>query len=172
MQHLLVTRDFLPELGGAARRYVALARRYPEPMSVSTVAAREFARHDAKEDYEIERQPFVYDRAGSFISRVRWGRSLMERCRGRVNVLHCGDIAVVGRVVWRTHKRLRIPYVVYVNAGDLMCVRARAQRSWLHRRIARLVLGDAAGIVATTEYVATLAREVMQEVGISQPSPV
>ena len=141
-------------------------------MSVSTVAVREFVRHDAKEDYEIERQPFAYDRAGSFISRIRWERSLMERCRGRVDVLHCGDVAVVGRVVWRTHKRLRIPYVVYVNAGDLMRVRTRAQRSWLHRRSARLVLGDAAGIVATTEYVATLAREVMQEVGISQPSPV
>ena len=172
MQHLLVTQDFLPELDGAARRHVALVRRYPEPMSVSTVAARDFARHDAKEDYKIERQSFAHDHAGSFINRLRWERWLTKRCRGRVHVLHCGDISVVGRVVWRTHKRLRIPYVVYVNAGELSRLRDRAKRSRMVRRMIRLVLGDAAGIVATSEYVATLARDVMEETGISQPPPV
>jgi len=157
---------------GAARRDVALVRRYPEPMSVSTVAAQDSARHDSAEDYAIERQRFGSDRAGSLRNRLRWTRWLIHRCRGRVQVLHCGDIAVVGRVVRRTHKRLGIPYVVYVSAGELDRARVRSKRGAFGRRVVRLVLGDAAGVVATTDYVAALAREVMQEVGISQPPPV
>jgi phosphatidylinositol alpha-1,6-mannosyltransferase len=159
-------------MSGAARRYVALVRRYPEPMSVSTVATREFARHDAKEDYKIERQPFTHAHADSLLNRLRWERWLTSRCRDRVHVLHCGDVGVVGRIVWRTHKRLRIPYVVYVNASELSRARERAKRSALGRRRVRLVLGDAAGIIATTEHVAILAREVMEETGISQQPPV
>ena len=172
MQHVLVTQDFLPDLSGAARRHVELARRYPEPMSVSTIAANDYGRHDLKEDYTIERQSFGYRNAKSFLNRVRWERWLAGRCRGRVHVLHAGDISVVGQVVWRTHKRLRIPYLLYVDAGELRRVRETASHSRLMRRTARLVMGDASGIIATTDHVATLAREVMEEVGISQPPPI
>lgn len=172
MQHLLVTREFLPQLGGAARRHIALARRYPEPMSVSTVGARDSGRQDAAEDYAIERQPFTRDRAGSLANRFRWEHWLTRRCRGRIHVLHAGDIETAGRVVWRTHKRLRVPYFVYVSEGSLTHALDRAAKAGLGRRVVRLVMGDAAGIVATTEDVATLAREVMSEVGISQPAPV
>ena len=167
-----MTQDFLPDLSGAARRHVELARRYPEPMSVSTVEAADHARHDAREDYAIERQHIGYRNAASILSRLRWERWLAERCTGRIHVLHAGDVNVVGRVVWRTHKRLRIPYVVYVDAGELRRIRERSRRSRLARRTARLVLGDAAGVVATTENVATLARDIIKEVGISQPPPV
>ncbi|MEO7103839.1 MAG: glycosyltransferase family 4 protein [Gemmatimonadaceae bacterium] len=170
MQHLLVTQDFLPDMSGAARRHVALARRYPEPMAVSTVSARDVARHDAAEEYAIERQHFVRERAGAFINRLRWQRWLTNRCNGRIHVLHAGDIEIAGRVVWRTHKRLRIPYLVYVSAGSV--ARARAETSARAKRIVRLVLGDAAGIVATTEAVALAARELMAAVAISQPPPV
>lgn len=172
MQHLLVTQDFLPDLSGAARRHVELARRYPEPMSVSTIAAADNARHDVREDYAIERQHIGYRNAGSLLSRFRWGRWLSGRCTGRIHVLHSGDVSVVGRIVWRTHKRLRLPYVVYVDAGELRRIRESAGHSRIARRTARLVLGDAAGVIATTENVADLARDVMQRVGISQPPPV
>lgn len=170
MQHLFVTRDFLPDTGGEARRHVALARRYPEPMSVSTVSARDGARHDAAEEYAIERQRFDRERAGSFMNRLRWQHWLTKRCRGRIHVLHAGDFEVAGRVVWRAHKRLRIPYLVYVSAGSV--ARARAGGSRSANRVVRLVLGDAAGIVATTEETATATRELMAQVGISQPPPV
>lgn len=170
MQHLFVTLDFLPDMGGEARRHVALARRYPEPMSVSTVAARDVARHDDAEEYAIERQHFARERAGSFTNRFRWQHWLTNRCRGRIHVLHAGDIEVAGRVVWRTHKRLRIPHMVYVSAGSM--ARARAAESGSAKRVVRLVLGDAAGIVATTEETAASVRELMALLGISQPPPV
>jgi glycosyltransferase involved in cell wall biosynthesis len=168
----LVTRSFLPDLGGAARRQVALVRRYPEPMAVATVAARNSARYDAAEDYIIERQPFAADRAASVGNRMRWTRWLMKRCRGRVQILHCGDISVAGRLARRVHKRLGIPYVVYVSAGEVRRAQSLSMRGVLGRRVVRLVLGDAAGLIATTDAAAAAARELMQEVGISQPSRV
>lgn len=172
VKHLFVTQDYLPDLGGMARRHAELVRRYPEPMSVSTVAAPEGARYDAAEDYAIERQPFGFNRANRFLNQVRWARWLVDRCRDRVSVMHCGNIRPVGYAVWWAHKRLRIPYVVYVNGGDLLREREKAAKSALKRRTARLILGDAAGIVGTSAWVAELAREVMREVGISEPPPV
>ncbi len=169
---MLVTQDFLPEMGGGARRFVALARRYPEPMSVSTVVAKDSARQDAAEDYAIARQRFTRDAAGSFWNRMAWERWLNRRCQGRIHVLHAGDIEVAGRVVRRIHKRLRVPYFVYVSSGALLRARDRSIRSARARRVIRVVMGDAAGIVATTNDVAQLAREVMSEVGISQAAPV
>jgi phosphatidylinositol alpha-1,6-mannosyltransferase len=172
VHHLFVTQDFLPDLGGMARRHVELVRRYPEPMSVSTVAAPTAARWDVAEDYPIERQPFPFSRANRFANQMRWARWLVRRCRDRVQVMHCGNIRPVGYAVWWAHKRLRIPYVVYVNGGDLLREREKARSSVLKRASARLILGDAAGIVATSAFVAELAREVMKEVGITSPPPV
>lgn len=172
VKHIFVTQDYSPDLGGMARRHLELVRRYPESMSVSTVAAAGAARYDAVEDYAIERQPFAFSRANRFVNQVRWARWLVRRCRARVEVIHCGNIRPVGYAVWWAHKRLRIPYVVYVNGGDLLREREKARRSGLKRRTARLILGDASGIVATSEWVAQLARDVMQEVGITSPPPV
>lgn len=172
VRHLFVTQDFAPDIGGVARRYVELVRRYPEPMSVSTVATPEAGKYGQGDEYLVERQSFDFARANRFTNQARWGRWLVGRCSERVQVMHCGNIRPVGYAVWWAHKRLRIPYVVYVNGGDLLRIRAKARNSAFKRRTARLVLGDAAGIVATSEWVAQLAREVMKEVGIDVPPPV
>ncbi|MDQ2889390.1 MAG: glycosyltransferase family 4 protein [Gemmatimonadota bacterium] len=172
MQHLLVTLDFIPDLSGAARRFVALARCYPEPMSVSTVASRDAAAYDSREDYTIERQPFSEASASSFIARFRWERWLATRARGRVHVLHCTDIATTGRITRRAHKRLRVPYILHVSGPELSRMRVRARTARSARRTLRLVLGDASGIVAPTEYVAAIARETMTEINLSYPPPV
>lgn len=159
-------------MGGAARRCVALARRYPEPMTVSTVFDRESPGQDAAEHYVIERQRFGVERAASFANRVRWQRWLTRRSDGRIHVLHAGDICVAGRVVWRTHKRLGIPYVVYVSPGSLARARETVRHGGSAGRSVRPVLGDAAGIIASTDHVASLARQLMSDVGIAQPAPV
>jgi phosphatidylinositol alpha-1,6-mannosyltransferase len=155
-----------------ARRHLELVRRYPESMCVSTVASSVAARYDSAEDYLIERQPFAFENAKTFLNQVRWARWLGPRCRDRIDVIHCGNIRPVGYAVWWTHKRLRIPYMLYVNGGDLLRERAKARTSSLKRRTARLIMGDAAGIVATSQWCADLAREVMAEVGITVPPPV
>ncbi|HEY8310364.1 MAG TPA: glycosyltransferase family 4 protein, partial [Gemmatimonadaceae bacterium] len=119
-----------------------------------------------------ERQSFGREASASFFRRRQWERWLVLRCKGRVHVLHSADIMAVGRIVRRAHKRLRIPYIVHVSPGELERIRERAARSRVVRRTARLVLGDAAGVVATTAYCEELARDVMAEVGISQLPPV
>jgi len=172
VKHLFVTQDFLPDLGGMARRHIELARRYPESMSVSTVASPQAGPYDAAEEYLIERMPFTFAHANRFFIQMRWAGWLTTSCRDRVIMIHCGNIRPVGYAVWWAHKRLRVPYMLYVNGGDLLRERTKAQKSALKRRTARLIMGDAAGIVATSAWCAELARDVMREVGISSPPPV
>ena len=64
-----------------------------------------------------------------------------------------------------------VPYLVYVNGGDLLRERRKAARE-LKRITARHLLGAAAGIVANSTWTADLAREVMREVGVTAPPPV
>lgn len=172
MRHLLVTQDFLPDLGGLARRYVELARHYPEPMEVSTVAAAGAAALDAREEYPIARQPFPFARAKSFLNQMRWARWIVRRARGRVHVLHCGNVRPAGYAVWWAHRRLGIPYVVYVVGGDVLREQVKTRESALKRRTARVIFGDAAGVVGISEWISGLTRELMQELGIDEPPPV
>jgi phosphatidylinositol alpha-1,6-mannosyltransferase len=172
MKHLFVTQDFAPDLGGMARRHVELVSRFGEPISVSTVHAPNSESADRAADYVIERQPFLFSQAKWFVNQMRWARWLVRRARGRVDVLHCGNIRPVGYAVWWAHKRLRMPYMLYVNGGDLLRERHKAARSWRVRQTARLILGDAAGIVANSAWVAELARDVMREVGVTEMPPV
>lgn len=172
MRHMLVTQDFAPDLGGMARRHVELVRHFPEPMSVSTVATTSTDATEAGDDFVVERQRFPFGHAKRFTNQLGWAHWLTRRCRHRVDVLHCGNIRPVGYAVWWTHKRLRIPYMLYVNGGDLLRERRSTKQSLLRRTGARLIMGDAAGIVATSAWCAELAREVMREVGITAPPPV
>lgn len=171
MNHLFVSQDYAPDLGGMARRHVELARRFPEPMAVSTVAFPGSEEFDAGEKYPIYRQPFPFNRANRFANQIRWAKWLLKN-RKKIEVIHCGNIRPVGYAVWWAHKRLRVPYLVYVNGGDLLRERIKGEKSALKRKTACLILGDAAGIVATSQWCAQLARDVMREVGITQPPPV
>jgi glycosyltransferase involved in cell wall biosynthesis len=67
---------------------------------------------------------------------------------------------------------LQIPYIVYVNGGDLLREKQKASRSALKRATARRILGGASGIAATSEWVAELTREVMHQVGVNETPPI
>jgi phosphatidylinositol alpha-1,6-mannosyltransferase len=68
--------------------------------------------------------------------------------------------------------RQRIPYLLYVNGGDLLREKNKTRRNMIKRRGARRILGSAAGIVATSKWVAELAGEVMEAAGIDMMPPV
>ena len=171
MKHLFVTQDYAPDLGGMARRHLELCRRFGDgdetTMSVSTVAAAGARDFDATEDYAIYRQPFRFQHANRFINQVRWGAWLASR-GARFDVLHCGNIRPVGYAVWWAHAARKKPYLIYVNGGDLLRERKKAQASRLKRDTARAMLGGAAGIVATSDWVADLSREVLEIVGVER----
>lgn len=175
MRHLFVTQDYGPDLGGMARRHVELCRRFGDDettMSVSTVASRGAAAFDRHESYSIYRQPFPFERANRFSNQLRWARWLTSRRSPHFDVLHCGNIRPVGYAVRWAHRKQRTPYLVYVNGGDLLRERRKARTSAVKRQTAQWIFGQAAGIVATSKWVAELSAEVMSQVGVLHPPPV
>ena len=171
-RNLFVTQNYPPESGGMSRRHAELVRRYVEPIEVSTVAHDAAAEVDASGPNVVHRQPFPARAAKLFGNEVRWGRWLASYCRSGVEVMHCGEIRPVGYAVWWASKRSGVPYVVYVNGGDLLRERQKTARHWSKRVSAFRLLGDAAGIVANSAWTATLARDIMAELHISAAPPV
>jgi len=176
VNHLFVTQDYGPDLGGMARRHVELCRRFGDgdetTMSVSTVASPNAAAFDEHEDYRIYRQPFPFQRANRFSNQLRWARWLTSSRSPDFDVLHCGNIRPVGYGVRWTNRTIGTPYLVYVNGGDLLRERRKAVHSSMKRMSARSILGNASGIVATSKWVAELASDVMNEVGVKKAPPV
>lgn len=175
VRHLFVTQDYAPDLGGMARRHLELCRRFGDgedtTMSVSTVAAPGMRAFDDNEPYAIYRQPFPFKRANRFANEMRWGAWLASRA-SKFDVLHCGNIRPVGYPVYLTHVARKKPYLVYVNGGDLLRERKKAKSDRVKRVTARGILGGASGIVATSEWVASLSREVLALTGVEKPPPV
>jgi len=175
VRHLFVTQDYPPDLGGMARRHVELCRRFPHgAVAVSTVAAPSPAGEsfDRGEHYPILRQPFPFGAAKLFTNQVRWGAAIARECREGAWVLHLGNIRPCGYAVALATRRRPLPYLVYVNGGDLLRERVKVGASWLKRRSARDILGRAAGVVANSAWTAGLTRDVMQQVGVSQAPAV
>ena len=175
MRHLFVTQDYAPDLGGMARRHLELCRRFGDgdetTMSVSTVAAASAKPFDDNEPYAIYRQRFPFKRANRFVNEMRWGAWLTNGPGARFDVLHCGNIRPVGYPVYLAHRARGKPYLVYVNGGDLLREKKKAGDR-VKRAGARAILGGASGIVATSEWVASLSNEVLDLVGVESPPPV
>jgi phosphatidyl-myo-inositol dimannoside synthase len=176
VRHIFVTQDYPPVGGGMARRHVELCRRFGDgaatTMEVSTVAAESRGAFDAGERYPIHRQPFSFDKANRFGNQLRWGAWLSRHCRGRVDVIHCGNVRPTGYAVTWPHLRLGIPYLLYVYGGDLLREKRKAGQSRIKRAGTRRLMGNAAGIVAISAWSAELASEVMQSVGIETLPPI
>lgn len=175
LDHLFVTQDYAPDRGGMARRHVELCRRFDDDaneMEVSTVMLDGAAAFDRGEAYPIHRQPFYFHEANRFSNQVKWASWLSRYARDSVDVIHCGNIRPVGYAVSWAHARLKIPYIVYVNGGDLLREQIKAERSKLKRATARRILGQAAGVAATSKWVADLTESVMKQVGVKRIPPI
>jgi phosphatidylinositol alpha-1,6-mannosyltransferase len=158
-----------------ARRHVELCRRFADgdtTIEVSTVGTEGAAAFDASEPYKINRQPFPFSRAKVFTNQLRWGRWLSARAAHDIDVLHCGNIRPVGYAVLLAHLRRSVPFLVYVNGGDLLKEQAGIATSARKRFGARHILGAASGIVATSAWVAGLAGDVMGQLGIGRMPPI
>lgn len=175
MNHTFVTQDYPPDRGGMARRHVELCRRFASDVGrieVSTVQCEGSEDFDRGETYRIHRQPFHFRGASRFTNQIRWGRWLTRHCSQGVDVIHCGNIRPAGYAVWYAAQRCRIPYFIYVNGGDLLRERAKVDKSRLKRATASRILGDAAGVVATSRWVRDLAADAMQQAGVAHAPPI
>ena len=170
MRHLFITQDYAPDLGGMARRHVELCHRFPADTLVSTVHADAMTTADAAGPVRVHRQPFTFQHAGRFANQLRWAHWLRTTA-GAFDMVHCGNIRPCGYAAWWAKRRAGVPYLVYVNGGDLLRERVKS-KSGLKRLTARRILGDAAGIVANSAWTGELAREVMRELGVNPLPPV
>ena len=175
LTHLFVTQDYGPDRGGMARRHVELCRRFSDEdnsMEVSTVTLVNSEDFDRGEEYPIHRQPFHFRQANRFANQVRWARWLTKYGSDGLDLIHCGNIRPVGYAVSWAHSRLKVPYIVYVNGGDLLREQRKTAKSRLKRASARRILGQAAGIAATSQWVADLTRDVLHQVGVKNLPPI
>jgi len=141
-------------------------------MEVSTVASPDAAAFDAGEPYGIHRQPFPFSQAKLFANQLRWAHWLHYRAPGNFDVFHCGNIRPVGYAVGLASRTRGVPYLLYVNGADLLR-EMEARNSGFRRRVGgRRIFGAASGIVATSAWVGTLARDAMREFGLSSTPPI
>ena len=173
MKHLFITQDYAPDLGGMARRHVALCRRFaPDSVVVSTVSAPAAAQFDAGESYRIVRQPFAFAGAKVLHNELRWARWLVRECRTGVDIVHCGNIRPAGYPVRWAQTRTGTPYLLYVNGGDLLREKNKIAHSRLKRATGRSIFARAAGIVANSEWTAGVASDLMRDLGVKTHPPV
>jgi phosphatidyl-myo-inositol dimannoside synthase len=173
-QHLFVTQDYPPDLGGMARRHVELCRRFGDDrtsMAVSTVRSDGAAAFDAGERYEINRQPFYFSEAKRFTNQLRWAKWLLAPAQSDTRILHCGNVRPVGYAVALAHMRRGTPFLLYVNGSDLL----REQQNLANVRKkfgARRIFERASGIVATSAWVAEIAAELIEQLHIRNAPPI
>ncbi|MDQ8154832.1 MAG: glycosyltransferase family 4 protein [Gemmatimonadota bacterium] len=170
MRHLFITQDYTPDLGGMARRHVELCRRFPPDTLVSTVKADDPSVDDAAEPVPVHRQPFTFRQAGRLANQVRWARWL-RREAAPFDMVHCGNIRPCGYAAWWARRQTGVPYLLYVNGGDLLRERQKASRG-LKRVTAREIFGAASGIVANSAWTGELAREVMHALKVAKLPPI
>ncbi|MGQ0650436.1 MAG: glycosyltransferase family 4 protein [Gemmatimonadaceae bacterium] len=173
LRHVFVTQDYPPDLGGMARRHVELCRRLaPDDVMVSTVNAPGAAAFDRGEAYRLERQRFAFRESKRFANQVVWSGSLVRHCRGGGVVLHLGNIRPCGYAVEIATRRVRVPYLVYVNGGDLLREREKTASHPIKRWSARDIFSRSAGVVANSAWTAALAQEVMSQIQVVHAPPV
>jgi phosphatidyl-myo-inositol dimannoside synthase len=173
LRHLFVTLDYPPVGGGMSRRHVELCRRFaPDMITVSTVGDGSAPAFDRQEPYPIVREPFGFGQAKLLTHRIRWARDVSRLCSSGIDVLHCGNLRSAGEATWWAARRRRLPYLLYVNGGDVLIEQQKIRRSHLKRLTARRIVGDASAIVANSEWTATITRQLATELGLRTPPDV
>ena len=161
MTDLLLAYDFPPIGGGIARWMAELALRYPGGGLVVSTGTLPNA-DDRRFPNPIDRIAMPSGRLKTLPGLWAWRRRVRELvARHRVPFIWCGNLRPAGYVAARTRQRDGIPYGVLLHGGDLLQLRAKFVRSALKRRSARALLGNAAVLVANSQWTAQLTGEVL-----------
>lgn len=181
MKTLLLTRDFPPDLGGIARLYGELCRRFPaggvevmapQPRGVRGRRVLRAAREELAPGVVVHRLPFTFKDAKLLTSIVRWTRWAERRvATGRYALIQAGNIRPTGPIAAWLRRRRAVPYVLYVHGKDLF-KEERKRRSPIGRWTSRAVLGGAHAIIACSHSTAAHARAVLEALGLDDAGRV
>jgi phosphatidylinositol alpha-1,6-mannosyltransferase len=148
-----------------------LALRYPRnALVVSTGAYANGARTD-------QQFPQVIDRAGIRATRLRtvqglalwtWRANKLAR-RWHPGFVWCGELKPAAYPAWWLSRRHGIPYGVFVHGTELLLLQEKIARSAFKVGTATRILGNAAVLVAPSNYTANLALDVVTALDLVVP---
>lgn len=165
---LLLVHDFPPIGGGIARAMGEIARHSaPGKLVVSTGAEAGSERFDATVSARIDRLDVPSERLRHITGLARW--AIRARALVRQSSAHfvwAGNLKPAGHIARWLAARDRLPYGLLVYGLDLNRIRLQALRSPMKRRVARGIIGSAAGTVAISRWTAERFRELALELDL------
>jgi phosphatidylinositol alpha-1,6-mannosyltransferase len=167
---LLLVHDFPPIGGGVARAMGELAR-HAEPDRLIVSAGRQAGseQFDASVRARIDRLTVPSERLRHITGLVRWaGRARRLARESGTRFVWAGNLKPAGHIARWLSARDGIPYGLIVYGLDLNRIRLQALRSPLKRRVARGIIGAAAGTVAISQWTAASFRDLAAELGVPE----
>lgn len=167
---LLLVHDFPPIGGGIARAMGELARHSaPGALIVSTGRQDGCERFDASVAARIDRLDVPSDRLRHITGLARWAIRARALAReSAAGFVWAGNLKPAGHIARWLAARDRLPYGLLVYGLDLNRIRLQALRSPMKRRVARGIIGSAAGTVAISGWTADLFRDLALDLGLPE----
>jgi phosphatidylinositol alpha-1,6-mannosyltransferase len=168
LRALLAVHDFPPMAGGIARAMGEIARHsLPESLVVSTGRMPGSDATDATIPSRVDRIRTASGRlrtpAGLAAWALRADRLVREQ---RTEFVWAGNLKPAGYVARWLHLRRRLPYGLMVYGFDVQRLMQQAQSSRLKRRVAKAIVGSAAGTVAISSWTAARFGELAVFLGL------
>lgn len=124
---LLITYDFPPRRGGAARYYNGLASELDNLVVFTDVTGEVTPR--------VIRQPLQWKFWPKWLP-LLWHIPL-AKFRTQAKVLGAGEVLPIGTVLWLLHIFFNWPYLVFLHGFDLLLTNRNHWKRWLSNRILR-----------------------------------
>ncbi len=166
---LLLTYDFPPTDGSAARWMGALARHWPRgELVVSTGQVQESEEFDEQLSNRVDRLAVPVRRLKTLQGILAWSRhaSVLTRALDP-DFIWCGALKPAAYPAKWVRERMGTPFGVIAHAPELLLLRHQTHRSVIRRRVARGLLDAASVVVTSNAWTRELCLSVLGELGVS-----
>ena len=162
-RQLLLSYDFPPIGGGIARLTGELARRYPPgSLLISTGEHAGDREIDSRLPNRVDRVGIRSTRLRTFQGLVAWSYRAGRLVRAfEPGFVWCGNLKPAGFPALWVRRRAGIPYGILLYGSELLLLQHRLRTSRRKRWPARLILGNAAVLVAISDWTRRLCLEVL-----------
>jgi phosphatidylinositol alpha-1,6-mannosyltransferase len=166
---LLAAYDFPPIGGGISRFLGEIARHAPVgSLHVSTGRTPGSEETDAHCASRVDRVAVPSDRLRTLPGLTRWAWQAERLARiHRPAFTWAGNLKPAGYVAWWLDLRCGLPYGLLVYGRDLQRLAEQVRQSSPKRRLARAIVGGAAGAVALSAWTAERFRDLAGELGVA-----